>query len=143
MCSHGLKLRPSPATFQPPQGRLTPALCPQLSLQRSFLAQVSLIPKGQRGKRVLDASCHGGRGPRNTGEHPGQQLSLAWTQGERGMELTALHICFSIRGGVLMACWDSSSQLFFCLCYPLPPSPSKADNTHHFVSLRYTISLWG
>lgn len=37
--SHGRKLSQRLGTFQPPYGRLTPALCPQLSLQRSFLAQ--------------------------------------------------------------------------------------------------------
>lgn len=89
--SHGLKLSQRPGTFQPPDGRLTPALCPQLSLQRSFLAQGPLIPKGQRSERVLYEQW---------GAPGSATLSLPWTQGEGSMELTALcHLlCYQRRG---------------------------------------------
>lgn len=143
--SHGLKLSQRPGTFQPPDGRLTPALCPQLSLQRSFLAQGPLIPKGQRSERVLGVCYSSFRGPMSNGEPLGQQLCLSPGHKAREAWNSQFYaICFSTRGGVHVAYWGtSSSSSFPRYLLPHPPSPPKVGNTLCFANLHYAKAVWG
>lgn len=97
--SHGRKLSQRPGTFQPPYGRLTPALCPQLSLQRSFLAQGPLIPKGQRSERGLGVCYSSFRGPTSNGEPLGQQLCLSPGQKDEAWNSQLMHPLFHQRRG--------------------------------------------
>lgn len=97
--SQGLKLSQRPGTFQPPYGRLTPALCPQLSLQRSFLAQGLLIPKGQRSERGLGVCCSSFRGPTSNGEPLGQQLCLSPRHKVKHGTHSLCHLLFYQRRG--------------------------------------------
>lgn len=128
--SHGRKLSQRPGTFQPPYGRLTPALCPQLSLQRSFLAQGPLIPKGQKSERGLGVCYSSFRGPTSNGEPLGQQLCLS--PGQKMKHGThSLRIRFSTRGGVHPCCPLGSLLLILLPALPITTSSLSTQGGQH------------